>query len=74
MDETQLISVRLSKKTLEKIDCWCKESYCYKRSGVINGILRAVINNAESRELKNMIWWNDTFYEATPIIFHLKKK
>lgn len=74
MEKTQLISARISKKTLEKIDKWCKDNRYYKRNSVINGILSAVIDNAESLDLKNMIWWDDRFYEATPIIFQLKKK
>ena len=74
MEKTQIISVRISKETLEKLDEWCEKNSGYKRNSLINGILNAVINNAASLDLRNMIWWDDRIYEANPIIFQLKKK
>ena len=55
MDTTKLTSIRLESKTIEKIDNFVKTRTYWKRSGVINNILAAVLENFTPWEIYQMV-------------------
>ena len=72
MERTKLVSVRLETETYDKIEkIVARESY-YKRSDVINNLLKAVLDNFDAGQIQDMMnrWkWNgnvvNTQFEVT---------
>ena len=48
------VSTRLDPETVEKIDMWLKRHKYWKRNTVINGILTAVVDNFDDRQIYDM--------------------
>lgn len=68
----KLTSIRLDEDTLEKIEKFAKDRDYWKRSDVINNILRAVFENFGDRQIYDMVCiyrWKqnivDTKFEIT---------
>lgn len=55
MEETKLISIRLEKKSFDKIEELAKRHYYWKRSGVINNLLRAIFENFDEGDIERML-------------------
>ena len=52
------VSTRLDPETVEKIDMWLKRHKYWKRNTVINGILTAVVDNFDDRQIYDMVrYW-----------------
>lgn len=72
MERTKLVSVRLETETFEKIEkIMARETY-YKRSDVINNLLKAVLDNFDAGQIHDMMcrWkWDrnvvETKFEVT---------
>lgn len=56
MDRTKLVSVRLETETFEKIEKIVKRETYYKRSDVINNLLKAVLDNFDDGQIHDMMY------------------
>ena len=54
-EELKLISARLDKETLAKIDVFVSKHTYWKRNTVINMILWAVMNDFDERDIYDMV-------------------
>ena len=54
-EELKLISARLDKETLAKIDVFVRKHMYWKRNTVINAILWAVMNDFDERDIYDMV-------------------
>lgn len=55
MERTKLVSVRLETETYEKIEKIVARETYYKRSDVINNLLKAVLDNFDDRQIHDMM-------------------
>lgn len=61
MDRTKLVSVRLEIETFNKIEKIAERETYYKRSDVINHLLKAVLDNFDDGQIRDMMYrwkWN----------------
>lgn len=61
MDRTKLVSVRLETETFDKIEKIVARETYYKRSDVINNLLKAVLDNFDEGQIHDMMYrwkWN----------------
>ena len=72
MERTKLVSVRLETETYDKIEKIVERERYYKRSDVINNLLKAVLDNFDAGQIQDMMnrWkWNgnvvNTQFEIT---------
>ena len=72
MERTKLMSVRLETETYNKIEKIVERERYYKRSDVINNLLKAVLDNFDAGQIQDMMnrWkWNgnvvNTQFEVT---------
>ena len=72
MERTKLVSVRLETETFEKIEKIVARETYYKRSDVINNLLKAVLDNFDDGQIHDMMYrwkWDrnvvNTQYEVT---------
>ena len=72
MERTKLVSVRLETETYNKIEKIVERERYYKRSDVINNLLKAVLDNFDAGQIQDMMnrWkWNgnivNTQFEVT---------
>lgn len=72
MERTKLVSVRLETETYDKIEKIVERERYYKRSDVINNLLKAVLDNFDAGQIQDMMnrWkWNgnvvNTQFEVT---------
>lgn len=56
MERTKLVSVRLETETFEKIEKIVKRETYYKRSDVINNLLKAVLDNFDDGQIHDMMY------------------
>lgn len=49
------VSTRLDPETIAKIDTWLQRHKYWKRNTVINGILMAVVDNFDDRQIYDMV-------------------
>jgi metal-responsive CopG/Arc/MetJ family transcriptional regulator len=56
MERTKLVSVRLETETFEKIEKIVARETYYKRSDVINNLLKAVLDNFDNGQIHNMMY------------------
>lgn len=56
MDRTKLVSVRLETETFNKIEKIVERETYYKRSDVINNILKAVLDNFNDGQIHDMMY------------------
>jgi metal-responsive CopG/Arc/MetJ family transcriptional regulator len=56
VDRTKLVSVRLETETFEKIEKIVARETYYKRSDVINNLLKAVLDNFDDGQIHNMMY------------------
>lgn len=56
MERTKLVSVRLETETLEKIEKIVEHESYYKRSDVINNLLKAVLDNFDAGQIHDMMY------------------
>lgn len=56
MERTKLVSVRLETETFEKIEKIVARETYYKRSDVINNLLKAVLDNFDDGQIHNMMY------------------
>ena len=55
MERTKLVSVRLETETFEKIEKIVARETYYKRSDVINNLLKAVLDNFNDGQIHDMM-------------------
>ena len=72
MERTKLVSIRLETETYNKIEKIVERERYYKRSDVINNLLKAVLDNFDAGQIQDMMnrWkWNgnivNTQFEVT---------
>lgn len=59
------VSTRLDPETVEKIETWLKRHEYWKRNTVINGILTAVLDNFDDRQIYDMVrYWRKAGYQT----------
>lgn len=59
MERTKLVSVRLETETFDKIEKIVQRETYYKRSDVINNLLKAVLDNFDAGQIQDMMHrWN----------------
>lgn len=80
MEGTKLTSIRLEKRTSDKIDEIVRKEIYYKRSDVINNILRCVLFKFTEGQIHEMVqryrWHNNkciTQFEVTKELEPLKR-
>lgn len=56
MERTKLVSVRLETETYEKIEKIVERESYYKRSDVINNLLKAVLDNFNDEQIYDMMY------------------
>ena len=56
MERTKLVSVRLETETYDKIEKIVARETYYKRSDVINNLLKAVLDNFDDGQIHNMMY------------------
>lgn len=56
MERTKLVSVRLETETYDKIEKIVQRETYYKRSDVINNLLKAVLDNFDDGQIHDMIY------------------
>lgn len=56
MERTKLVSVRLETETFEKIEKIVDRETYYKRSDVINNLLKAVLDNFDDGQIHDMMY------------------
>jgi hypothetical protein len=54
-DNLKPVSTRLDPETVTKIDMWLQRHKYWKRNTVINGILTAVVDNFDDRQIYDMV-------------------
>lgn len=54
-DNLKPVSTRLDPETVAKIDTWLQRHKYWKRNTVINGILTAVVDNFDDRQIYDMV-------------------
>ena len=81
MERTKLVSVRLETETFEKIEEIVERETYYKRSDVINNLLKAVLDNFTPEQIHDMMYrwkWDrnvvNTQFEVTTEIKPFKRK
>lgn len=57
MDKLKQVSLRIEESTLRLAKIEADRSICYKRNAVLNGILTAVLHNADPESLWNLYRW-----------------
>lgn len=55
MERTKLVSVRLETETYDKIEKIVERETYYKRSDVINNLLKAVLDNFDDGQIHDMM-------------------
>ena len=72
MERTKLVSVRLETETYDKIEKIVARETYYKRSDVINNLLKAVLDNFDDGQIHDMMYrwkWDrnvvNTLFEVT---------
>lgn len=56
MERTKLVSVRLETETFNKIEKLVERETYYKRSDVINHLLKAVLDNFDESQIHDMMY------------------
>lgn len=56
MERTKLVSVRLETETYDKIEKIVQRETYYKRSDVINNLLKAVLDNFDDGQIHDMMY------------------
>lgn len=56
MERTKLVSVRLETETYDKIEKIVERESYYKRSDVINNLLKAVLDNFDDGQIHDMMY------------------
>lgn len=56
MERTKLVSVRLETETYDKIEKIVERETYYKRSDVINNLLKAVLDNFDDGQIHDMMY------------------
>lgn len=56
MERTKLVSVRIETETYEKIEKIVERETYYKRSDVINNLLKAVLDNFNDEQIHDMMY------------------
>lgn len=56
MERTKLVSIRLETETFEKIEEIVQRETYYKRSDVINNLLKAVLDNFNDGQIHDMMY------------------
>lgn len=56
MERTKLVSVRLETETFNKIEKIAERETYYKRSDVINHLLKAVLDNFDDGQIRDMMY------------------
>ena len=56
MERTKLVSVRLETETYDKIENIVARETYYKRSDVINNLLKAVLDNFDDGQIHDMMY------------------
>lgn len=56
MERTKLVSVRLETETYDKIEKIVARETYYKRSDVINNLLKAVLDNFDDGQIHDMMY------------------
>lgn len=81
MERTKLVSVRLETETFDKIEKIVERERYYKRSDVINNLLKAVLDNFDDGQIHDMMHrWNwdrnvvKTQFEITKELKPYKRK
>lgn len=81
MERTKLVSVRLETETFEKIEKIVARETYYKRSDVINNLLKAVLDNFDDGQIHDMMYrwkWDrnvvNTQFEVTKEIKPYERK
>lgn len=59
------VSTRLDPETVENIDTWLQRHKYWKRNSVINGILTAVFDNFDDRQIYDLVrYWRKGGYQT----------
>lgn len=59
------VSTRLDPETVANIDTWLQRHEYWKRNTVINGILTAVFDNFDDRQIYDMVrYWRQAGYQT----------
>lgn len=81
MERTKLVSVRLETETYDKIEKIVARETYYKRSDVINNLLKAVLDNFDDGQIHDMMYrwkWDrnvvNTQFEVTKEIKPYERK
>lgn len=81
MERTKLISVRIETETFEKIEKIVEHEDYYKRSDVINNLLKAVLDNFTPEQIHDMMYrwkWDrnvvETQFKVTKELKPYKRK
>lgn len=81
MERTKLVSVRIETETYEKIEKIVERERYYKRSDVINNLLKAVLDNFDDGQIHDMMhrWkWDsnvvNTLFEITKELKSYERK
>lgn len=56
MERTKLVSIRLETETYDKIEKIVAHETYYKRSDVINNLLKAVLDNFDDGQIQDMMY------------------
>ena len=72
MAETKLISVRVDKSLLSKIDEYAKEATYLNRSSIINSLLKAMLECSIAGQVWKVLHCYDPFSEGIEI--YIRKK
>lgn len=57
MEKLKQVSLKIEASTLRLAKIEAERSMCYKRNAVLNGILTAVLHNADPESLWNLYRW-----------------
>lgn len=74
MEETKLTSLRVKKDTLAKIEEFKKNHSYWKKSSVMNGVLDAVFNNFDDKQIYAMLREWDWKKCVTNVEFDITKE
>lgn len=69
MENLKLLSVRVDPTTLKKIDAFATSSRFWKRNSIINGILTAVLECTDSRDIYDLVRYHRSLNRC---ITHIK--
>lgn len=76
MERTKLVSVRLETETYDKIEKIVARETYYKRSDVINNLLKAVLDNFDDGQIHDMMyrwkWMQNVVYTKFEVTDELK--